>query len=326
MKVGLIGYGYWGVNIARTISQNKNFSLEGIFDLDSLRCQKAQEDYPNIRLFDTLEELFASPIEAVFIVVPSCVHYEVIHQALVAGKHVFVEKPFTKTVHEAKELIELAHTKKCILMVDHIFLFSEPVKYLKEHLESFGNIMYVSSRRMNLGLFRDRDGAIEDLVVHDLAIIDYLFGLDIQQGSVHKQGYKDYSMGNEAFTNVSFNLHKTIEVHLHASWAYPSKVRELVLIGDRKMVVYDDLAAEKIKIYNTGLFLDTLKEDRKLYNHNLQIPTPFVPELKDNFSLDNAIEHFRQCVDSNTKSDIAGEDSIITIMAGLETIKGLAYD
>ncbi len=318
MKVALIGYGYWGINLARTIINTSGYELIIIFDEDINRINEAKKIYT----FDaqtSLEDVLQSDVEVIFIATPPATHYKVAKQALECGKHIFVEKPFTLNLEHAYELIELAEKKNLKYMVDHIFIYSEPVKYLKDNLDKFGDIVYINARRINLGLFQYTTDVIWDLAVHDLSIIDYLVGLDIKQVSVFKKKYKDFP--NEAIASINMELESGIVVGIDVSWLSPVKVREMIIGGTDMSVVYDDMKSSQIKVYDAGIVLGKDLAKNELYQHLIQYKYGdiSIPELPQKQSLNNAVEHFRDCI-LNDNQPITSKQSIINVIKALEII------
>ena len=318
MKVALIGYGYWGINIARTIKEIKDIELVTIFDEDIDRINEAKKLY-DFKLTTSLDEVLSLDIEAVFIATPPATHYEIAKKALQANKHIFVEKPFTLNLDDAYELIELAEKKNLKYMVDHIFIYSEPIKYLKQNIKKFGEIVYINSRRINLGLFQYSTDVIWDLAVHDLSIIDYLVGLDIKKVSVFKKKYKDFP--NEAIARIDLELSSGIIVAIDVSWLSPVKVREMIIGGTKLSAVYDDTIEDKIKIYDAGVVLEKELDKNELYKYMVQYKYGDIeiPKLPNNFSLNNSIEHFCDCV-KNDKTPITSKKSILNVIKALEII------
>jgi len=318
MRVALIGYGYWGVNLARTIDSISDLELYTIFDLDKERLDEAKKLY-SFKEFDSLETLLKSDIDAVFISTPPSTHYNLAKQALLANKHVFVEKPFTTDLDSTYELLDLAEKKNKIAFVDHVFIHSEPVKYLKKNLESFGDIVYINARRINLGLFQYTTDVIWDLAVHDLSIIDHLVGLDIKKTSVFKRKYKDFP--HEALANIELELTSGTIVSINVSWLSPVKVREMIIGGTKKMAVYDDTRDDKIKVYDAGVILEKKLNKNELYEHMVQYKygDTLTPKLNSNQSLTNSVENFKDSIKLN-KEPLTGKKSIVNVMKALEII------
>jgi len=321
LKVGLIGYGYWGRNIARTIKTTDNLELFSIFDLNQKSIKSAAEEY-DFKIFDTIESFLESEIEAVFIATPLKTHYELIKKSLKAKKHIFVEKPFAQTLLQTKELIELAKKVDKKLFVDFVFLYSNAVKYLKREIESFGKILYINSQRLNFGLFRDDDGVIDDLAIHDLYIIDHLIDLNIKRCCTTTQKYKNYSNNKEAIANILIDTISNIHININVSWINPSKVRSMIIVGENKTAVYDDTIQNKIKIYSTGSYLEEKFKNNELYNNNISYPENeiFIPKLDDSMALNNAIEAFRDYILYNRKT-LSSEDIILKSAQILQRVK-----
>ena len=318
MKVALIGYGYWGINLAKTISKNKNYELTCIYDNDMERVSEAKKLY-DFKVCKTLEEILKSEVEAVFIATPPSSHHNIAIMALEAKKHIFVEKPFTLSLDSSLEVISLAEKLNLKFMVDHVFIYSEPVKYLKKNIEKFGDIVYINARRINLGLFQHSTDVIWDLAVHDLSIIDYLVGLDIKRVSVFKKHYQDFP--NEAIANIDLELISGIVINLSVSWLSPVKVREMIIGGTKMSAVYDDTISQKIKIFDGGVFLNKILNKNELYEQMIQykFAEESTPIIAKNMSLDNAVIHFYEAITQNFEP-ITGKKSIYNVMKALEII------
>jgi predicted dehydrogenase len=318
MKVVLIGYGYWGINIARTISNTDGLELVTIFDEDIDRINEAKKLY-DFTLTTSLDEVLDLDIDAVFIATPPATHFKVAKKALKANKHIFVEKPFTLNLDDAYALIELAEQRNLKYMVDHIFIYSEPVKYLKQNIEKFGDIVYINARRINLGLFQYSTDVIWDLAVHDLSIIEYLVGLDVKKVSVFKKKYKDFP--NEAIASINIELESGVILGIDVSWLSPVKVREMIIGGTRMSAVYDDTIDDKVKLYDAGVILEKDLSKDELYQHMVQYKYGDVEtaDLPNNFSLNNAIEHFRDCC-LEDRMPITSKKSIVNVIKVLEII------
>jgi len=314
MKLSLIGYGYWGRNIARTLKE-LNLKIEAIFDEDKTQIKEAKKLY-EFKEYENLDEVLKNS-DIVFIATPPSTHYKIAKKALLNDVNIFVEKPFTLNLKEAYELIELAEKRNLKYMVDHVFIYSEPVKFLKENLDSFGDIFYINSRRINLGLFQYATDVIWDLAVHDLSIIDHLVGLDIKKVSVFKKRYKNFP--NEAMANINLELKNDIVVGLNVSWLSPVKVREMIIGGSKKTALYDDTIEDKIKLFNAGVVLESSKNKAMDYLVKYHYGDIEIPALQNNMSLTNAITHFIECVQQN-KTPITDKKSILPVIEALEII------
>ena len=258
INLGVIGYGYWGPNVVRNFSAQPDCRVVAICDKHPPALAQVASRHPSARvLSDTRELMTSRDIDAVAIVTPVSTHYELAKQALLHGKHVFVEKPFTATSAQAEELIELADRKNLQIMVDHTFLFTGAVRKIKELVDEgvLGPLYYYDSTRVNLGLFQHDVNVIWDLGPHDISIVDYLIGLEPEMvaatGGAHLNGLADMAYITLYFPNG-------IVAHINVNWLSPVKVRTTLIGGQRKMLVWNDLEpAEKIKVYDKGVDVGT---------------------------------------------------------------------
>ena len=258
LRLGVIGYGYWGPNVARNFAAQPDCRVTVICDGDASARARALSHHPAARTVANADDVLTSPsIDAVAIVTPVSSHYELARRALVNGKHVFIEKPFTATSEQAEELIDLAERKKLLIMVDHTFLFTGAVRKMKELIEQdvLGRLYYYDSTRVNLGLFQHDVNVVWDLAPHDLSIMDHLIGLDpervVATGQAHLNGLEDIAYVTLYFPN-------RVTAHINVNWLSPVKVRTTLLGGERKMLVWNDVEpTEKIKVYDKGVELGT---------------------------------------------------------------------
>src|SRR3989454_5814177 len=256
VRVGVIGYGYWGPNVVRNLYSLESCQLVTICDKNSDSLGRASRVYPGVEMtIDYSEILTSTQIDAIAIVTPVWTHFELAKASLQNGKHVFVEKPFTSTAQQAEELIELADKKNLRIMVDHTFLFSGAVQKIRQLVDNgiLGNLYYYDSTRVNLGLFQHDVDVIWDLAPHDLSIMDYLIHEKpeavVATGEKHLNGFVDV-----AFMTVYFP--RNIIAHINVNWLSPVKVRTTLIGGEKKMLVWNDLEAdEKIKVYDKGVEL-----------------------------------------------------------------------
>ena len=254
IRVGVIGYGYWGPNIVRNFHGLDNAQVVAVCDRNPAALKRASRTYPGLSLTtDFSEVLKSSTIDVVAVVTPVWTHYELTKAALENGKHVFVEKPFTSTPQQAEELIELAARKNLKIMVDHTFLFSGAVRKIREIIDSgtLGPLYYFDSTRVNLGLFQHDVSVVWDLAPHDLSIMDHVIGerpeAVVATGGSHLNGHADM-----AFITVYFP--RNIIAHVNVNWLSPVKVRTTLIGGKDKMLMWNDLEAdEKIKVYDRGV-------------------------------------------------------------------------
>jgi predicted dehydrogenase len=254
VRVGVIGYGYWGPNIVRNFHGLENAQVMAVCDKNPAALRRAGRAYPGLKVTTDYSEVLHSPdVDAVAVVTPVWTHYELAKAALASGKHVFVEKPFTSTPHQAEELIELADRKNLKIMVDHTFLFSGAVRKIREIVDTgaLGPLYYFDSTRVNLGLFQHDVSVVWDLAPHDLSIMDHILAerpeAVVATGGTHLNGHADM-----AFITIYFL--RNIIAHINVNWLSPVKVRTTLIGGKDKMLVWNDLEAdEKIKIYDKGV-------------------------------------------------------------------------
>lgn len=264
-SIALIGYGYWGPNLLRNFFENPNCEVLYVCDKDLTRLKKVRKRYPSVILTSNFQDVLDDiDIDAVIIATPTKSHHLLAKQAMEAGKDVLLEKPMTLTLLEANNLVVLAKKLKRILMVDHTFLFTEAVRRLKNIVDSgqIGDIIYIDSVRLNLGLFQTDSNVAFDLGVHDVAILQYLLGKEpTQVTSVAKSFYGDQE--DTFYMNLEYP--GKIMCNIHISWLSPLKIRRMMIIGTKKMVVYDDVeSSEKIKIYDKGVYIEKPNETNKV--------------------------------------------------------------
>jgi predicted dehydrogenase len=254
IRVGVIGYGYWGPNIVRNFSALDRCEVISVCDRNVKALKRAQKTYPAVHLTTDFIEVLASPeIDAVAIVTPVWTHFELAKKALENGKHIFVEKPFTSTSSQATQLIELASRKNLRIMVDHTFLFSGAVRKIRELVDNgtLGQLYYFDSTRVNLGLFQHDVSVVWDLAPHDLSIMDYIIR-ERPEAVVATGGNHFNDLADMAFITVYFP--GNITAHINVNWLSPVKVRMTLIGGRDKMLVWNDLEPdEKIKVYDKGV-------------------------------------------------------------------------
>ena len=254
-SVGVIGYGYWGPNIVRNFCSLEKACVVSVCDKNPLSLRKVKSLYPSIAVTENDAEILNSKeIDIVAIITPVSTHFELAKQALLNGKHVFVEKPFTATVAQAEELVEIAAKKKLQIMVDHTFLFTGAVKKIKQFIDedALGDLFYYDSMRVNLGLFQHDVNVIWDLAPHDFAIMDYVIGE--KPVAITANGKAHFGNGLEDVAYVTAYFQSNIIAHFNVNWLSPVKVRTTLIGGEKKMLVWNDLEPdEKIKVYDKGV-------------------------------------------------------------------------
>lgn len=254
LKIGVIGYGYWGPNVVRNFYNVPDATIVSVADVSQKSLDRVRTVYPSMGLTTNANDILTNPgIDAVAIVTPISHHHALAKKALENGKHVFVEKPFTASVAEAEELIELAERKNLKIMVDHTFLFTGAVRKIRELIDNgtLGKLYYYDSTRVNLGIFQHDSNVVWDLAPHDLSIIDYLIpdapAAVVATGEKHVNGEEDM-----AFITMYFP--GKVIAHLNVNWLSPVKVRTTLIGGEKRMLMWNDLEAdEKIRVYDKGI-------------------------------------------------------------------------
>jgi predicted dehydrogenase len=259
IRVGIIGYGYWGPNLVRNFNTAEGSQVHTVCDMNQQSLKKVRKSYPDLNTTTDSEALIKNPdIDVVAIATPVFTHYELAKKALEEGKNVFVEKPFTYTSAEAEELIELAEKKNLKIMVDHTFLYTGAVRKIKQLVEDnvLGDIFYYDSVRVNLGLFQHDINVVWDLAPHDISIMEYVIGEKPQ--AVVATGAEHFDRGLEDVAYLTIFFKKNIIAHINVNWLSPVKVRTTLIGGQKKMLVWNDIEPdEKIKIYDKGVQVKT---------------------------------------------------------------------
>ncbi len=321
MNIALIGYGYWGPNVAKNIFANKNLSLHTICDLKQVRLDKAHSLYVEQSKYETdYRKVLSNPdIHAVAVAVETSAHFQVVKDALNAGKHVYVEKPFTSTVREAEELTNLAAQKGLIIHVDHIMMYHPCIKKIRDLIvaDELGDLLYIEAMRMNLGQIKKDVSAMADLAVHDLSIIDYLSD-GKEPFYIKAVGEKKYNP-KESLTFLMLRYHDFI-AHIQSSWISPLKERKLIVAGTKKMVVFDDMkpSTEKLTIYDKGVdVLSGSDIEYADYAVKTRVGDIWIPYIPEQDALFNSIAHFAACIESGKLSD-SGPEQAIRVLKILE--------
>ena len=299
IRVGVIGYGYWGPNIVRNLHGVDSVKVEMVCDKSESRLAQARKAYPGIRTVTDSAEVLRSPdIDAVAVITPVWSHYELAKQALENGKHVFIEKPFTSSSAQAEELIELAARKKLTIMVDHTFLFTGAVRKIRELTKSgaLGDLYYYDSLRVNLGLFQHDVSVVWDLAPHDLSIMDYIIEGEpeaiVATGEKHLNGVEDV-----AFMTIYFP--RNVIAHINVNWLSPVKIRTTLIGGEKKMLVWNDLVAdEKVRVYDKGVQITSGEGIRDLLV-SYRSGDMWAPQVQQLEALHVELSYFVECIMNN---------------------------
>jgi predicted dehydrogenase len=300
IKIGVIGYGYWGPNIVRNFAGHQDCKVVAVCDKNPAALARVLGCHPGILVTTESDDIVMSPeIDAVAIVTPVSCHYELARQALENGKHVFVEKPFTATSAQAEELIELAERKNLLIMVDHTFLFTGAVRKIKQLIDdgTLGPLYYYDSTRVNLGLFQHDVNVLWDLAPHDLSIMDYLVGqepdLVVATGLSHLSCLEDIAHLTVYFPNKVF-------AHINVNWLSPVKVRTTLIGGRKKMLVWNDLdPSEKIRVYDKGAEVKTTEGVHQLLV-SYRSGDMWAPKVEELEALKLETRYFLDCIKDGT--------------------------
>jgi predicted dehydrogenase len=286
IRVGIIGYGYWGPNLVRNFFSQKNCIIKAVADSRPNRLELVTKSYPTINTVLNADDIINdTEIDAVVIATPVFTHFNLAKKALLNGKHVLLEKPMASSVKECEILIELAQQKKLLLMVDHTFLYTGAVEKIKEIIDTntLGNVKYLDSTRINLGLFQPDINVLWDLAPHDLSILRYLH--NEKPHSINATGISHTNNGIENIAFMTINYQSGFIAHLNCSWSSPVKVRMMMIGGDKKMIVYNDVEpTEKIKIYDTAYEVKT-DEDKNKILVDYRVGDIYVPKVNNKEAL-----------------------------------------
>jgi predicted dehydrogenase len=274
LRFGVIGWGYWGPKIGRNLDTLPHAMLAMVADTDAHRLTSLPVNQPSIQATTQAEDLFRSDIDAVVIATPVRTHFQLARKALLHDKHVLVEKPLTNSVAQAEELIALAQERERVLMVGHTFEYNPAVNELRRLVQSgdLGKIYCVEAERVNLGLFRQDINVIWDLAPHDISILLYL--LDKKPERIKVQAHAHLQSHIEDVAHLDLEFADNMNAHIHVCWLHPYKIRRVTVIGDARMVVYDDTnQAEMLKIYNKGA---DVHADPGVSYRNGEITIPYI--------------------------------------------------
>jgi len=293
INVGIIGYGYWGPNLVRNFFGQKDCVLKSVADARPNRLELLAKAYPSVQGVLNADDILNDPaIDAVVIATPVFTHFPLAQKALQNGKHVLLEKPMASSVQECNILIGLATQKNLLLMVDHTFLYTGAVEKIKELIDTnaLGNVKYLDSTRINLGLFQPDINVLWDLAPHDLSILRYLH--DETPYSVNATGISHTHNGIENIAFMTINYQSGFIAHLNCSWSSPVKVRMMLIGGDQKMIIYNDVEpTEKIKVYDTGYELKS-DEDKNKILVDYRVGDIYVPKVNNKEALAQVASDF----------------------------------
>lgn len=328
INIAVIGCGYWGPNHIRNFVQLPNSNMLKCCDKDVKRLERIKRLYPTVETTTDADDIFGdSSIDAVCIATPVFSHYKLVRAALSHNKHVLVEKPMTHSVRSAMSLISLAEKNQRVLMVGHTFEYTAAVNRIKEIIESgeIGEPLYIRSVRLNLGLFQPDINVCWDLAPHDISIINYL--LDKTPASVNCQGQCHFTKGIEDVTNMTLNYDDGVIAFVASSWLDPNKIRKTIIVGSKKMLVYNDIEPqEKIKIFDKGVdappYYDTFGDFAFSYRYG-DILSPRVEEYEP---LKEQNRHFLECIEGAKKPKSDGRSGLKVVSILEAASRSLSQD
>lgn len=318
MKTAVVGCGYWGRHLIRNFYNSRLWDLKYICDFKKENLDKYTEMYHEVIPTESLDTILEDKeIDAVVIATPVLDHYESAKKSLLAGKHVWLEKPLTTNSRQAEDLCKTAEAAGLILHVDHTFIYTPAVEKIKELVSKgeLGNMLYFDSVRINLGLFRHDVNVLWDLAPHDVSILEYT--LDKKPVSVTAVGASPYKYSENDLESIAYMTVKFDDdtiAHFHSNWLSPVKIRQIIIGGDKKMLVFNDMeSSEKIKIYDSGVEIET---DDDIYNALVSYRTgdSYSPTLDNYEALAFECEHFHECIK-------AGKDTRTPGRSGLYVVK-----
>lgn len=315
MNFAIIGYGYWGPNLVRNFSALNEGTLKLVIDSRPERLSLVKNAYDYIEISTNVDDAFnRSDIDAIIIATPVFTHFQFAKKALENNKHVLIEKPMTSSVEESEILIDLALKKQKVLMVDHTFLYTGAVRKIKQLVDSgeLGTPQYFDSTRINLGLFQPDINVLWDLAPHDISILNYL--IKERPVSINATGISHTSNGLENVAYLTVNYQSDFIAHFSCSWSSPVKLRTMLIGGDKKMLLFNDLEpSEKIKIYDTGYSHKTDEEKKKILV-DYRAGDIFIPKIEMKEALGGMAEDFKNAIK-------LGQAPVADMYSGLAVIK-----
>ena len=313
-RVGIIGYGYWGPNLARNFNDIPASELVAIVDIKEDRRNRAHTLYPEAVITADYTDIFDLNLDAVVVSTPPILHHSIAKECLERGLHVLVEKPMTLNSRDAEELVELADNRGLTLMVGHTFEYNSAVHALKKYIDSgeLGDIYYIDTARLNLGLFQRDSNVLWDLAPHDISILLYLLGK--RPVSVSAQGISCVFPDISDVAYINLNFPNRVAANIHVSWLDPCKVRRVTVVGSKKMIVYNDIENEqKIKIYDKGVDAPTYTNGYGEFQCNYRSGDITIPKIKFSEPLREECQHFLDCIRDGTQPSSSGHDGLSVV-------------
>jgi predicted dehydrogenase len=325
MKAAVIGYGYWGPNLVRNLSQVDDVEVVWCVDKRPERRTLAKKHHSVMQVTENADDVLEdSSVDAVVIATPVSTHFQLAQRALERGKHVLVEKPMTQTVEQGEELIDLAQKNSRVLMVDHTFIYTGAVRKMKEIIEvgELGELYYFDSVRVNLGLIQHDIDVLWDLAPHDLSILTHLIKEPPKYVSAVGSAHTGNGLADVAYMTVHFE--SDLIAHFHVNWLSPVKIRQTLIGGSRRMLVYDDMEpSEKVRVYDRGVRVTT---QEGAYNTLVDYRSGdmWAPKVELREALSIECQHFAECVRFNKVPQSSGESGLAVVRLLQGASKSLA--
>ena len=314
VRMGVVGYGYWGPNLVRVFNSLDTSTVTMVADQDASRLQSLTKILPSVAVTHEADELLTSPnVDAVAIATPVSSHFDLAKRALQAGKHVLVEKPMTATSPQAEELIALAAANGLVLMVDHTFIYTGAVRKINQLIRSgeLGDFFYFDSERINLGILQHDVNVLWDLATHDISMLLHLF--DEKPISLQALGHAHVSK-QEEMAELNLQYASGFHAHIRVSWLSPVKMRLTMIGGSRRMIVYDDVEpSEKVRVYDKGVVLDLEDEEVTAMKPIYRAGDVFIPKLDRTEALSREASHFVDCVLTGKTPMTGGREGLAVV-------------
>src|ERR1700752_693958 len=327
IRVGVVGYGYWGPNLVRNFMAAQGSSVVAVADLNEARLQPLQKLYPSLKTYaNAIDLIRATDIDAVVIATPVSSHFDLALATLQSGKHVLVEKPIASTSDQARRLVDEAARRNLVLMVDHTFVYTDAVRKVRELISSgaLGQIYYYDAVRVNLGLFQHDVNVIWDLAIHDLSIMDFV--LPAKPVAVSATGMSHVPGQPENVAYITMFFASAQIAHVHVNWLTPVKVRHTLIGGSEKMILYDHLEpSEKLKVYDKGITVTPGPEDVYKLLVSYRSGDMWAPRLDNTEALQTEALHFIDCLETGKQpatDGLAGLRMLTMIEAAEQSLLG----
>lgn len=315
VRIGVLGYGYWGPNLARNIANSPATELVAIADLDTNRLVSARRAHPVARLTTEFETVISDPsIDAVAIATPAATHFALASRAIANGKHVLITKPLATRLKDAVTLVDLARKMDVKILVDHTFLFTGAVRRMKQYIDEgeLGELYYFDSTRINLGIFQHDANVIWDLAPHDLSILTYLVDRPVRSVAAIGARHLGQAMENMAYVTLQFD--DGFLAHIHVNWLAPAKVRQTIVGGSKKMLVFNDMEmSDKLRVYDSGAQLAETAEDIRKTLVQYRTGDVLSPKIDKTEALELEINHFARVCRGEESAISSGELGISVV-------------